>query len=94
MAGDDGQEGEWVTRKRRIDPKLKALGWEVVPLDAAALPKRRQNAIEELATANRAPDCARGAARDKPVTPSSRPSPSGSTRCSLRTTSTKGYANV
>lgn len=29
-------ESEWRTRKKRIDPKLKALGWTLVPFDETA----------------------------------------------------------
>jgi hypothetical protein len=28
------EEREWQTRKERIDPRLKALGWNVVPFRA------------------------------------------------------------
>jgi type I restriction enzyme R subunit len=27
---------EWLTRKRLIDPKLKAAGWHIVPFDPGA----------------------------------------------------------
>ena len=46
-------ESEWQTRKRRIDARLKKLGWNIVrfsdALDLAALDK---TAVEELPTAN------------------------------------------
>lgn len=44
---------EWLTRKRLIDPKLKAAGWKVVPF--TTLQSRLKDgpcAIEEFATAN------------------------------------------
>ena len=34
---DPVSHSEWLTRKRLIDPKLKAAGWGVVPYDAAIL---------------------------------------------------------
>ena len=46
-------ESEWLTRKKRIDPKLKALGWKVVPHDDDAdLSSYSRHAIEEFPTAN------------------------------------------
>jgi type I restriction enzyme R subunit len=46
-------ESEWLTRKKRIDPKLKALGWKVVPHDDNAdLSSYSRHAIEEFPTAN------------------------------------------
>ena len=46
-------ESEWLTRKKRIDPKLKALGWEVVPFqEGADLASYARHAIEEFPTAN------------------------------------------
>lgn len=46
-------ESEWQNRKRRIDARLKSLGWKIVPfsgaLNLAALDKA---AVEELPTAN------------------------------------------
>lgn len=46
-------ESEWLTRKKRIDPKLKALGWKVVPFDESAdLSSYKHHAIEEYPTAN------------------------------------------
>ena len=52
MTGDPGQS-EWLTRKRLIDPKLKGLGWTVLPFDLAAPGGRRGCcAITEYPTAN------------------------------------------
>ncbi len=46
-------ESERLTRKKRIDPKLKALGWEIVPYDEGAdLSSYTRHAIEEFPTAN------------------------------------------
>lgn len=46
-------ESEWLTRKKRIDPKLKALGWTVVPFDENVdLAGYSRHAIEEFPTAN------------------------------------------
>ena len=46
-------ESERRTRKRRIDPKLRAWGWEVVPFDAEKpLSDYHKHAIEEYPTAN------------------------------------------
>lgn len=46
-------ESEWLTRKKRIDPKLKALGWKVVPYQVDAdLSSYSRHAIEEFPTAN------------------------------------------
>ncbi|MCA1576998.1 MAG: DEAD/DEAH box helicase family protein [Acidobacteria bacterium] len=46
-------ESESQTRKRRIDPLLKSLGWNVVPFDAECPLDRLSNcAIEEYETAN------------------------------------------
>ena len=46
-------ESEWLTRKKRIDPKLKALGWTVIPFDENAdLANYSRHAIEEYPTAN------------------------------------------
>jgi len=44
---------EWLTRKRLIDPKLKAAGWKIVPFSPEK-PLSAQNgcAIEEFETAN------------------------------------------
>ena len=38
------QESEWQTRRRRIDPRLEALGWSVVPAD------RRREVMPEAVT--------------------------------------------
>lgn len=31
MLRDSGYESEWITRKKRIDPRLRAAGWRIVP---------------------------------------------------------------
>lgn len=47
------QESEWVTRKRRIDARLVAMGWEIVPQGGAQVPEKfRHHAIEEYPTEN------------------------------------------
>ncbi|MFO7902233.1 MAG: DEAD/DEAH box helicase family protein [Pirellulaceae bacterium] len=44
-------ESEWLTRKKRVDPKLKALGWEVVPFkEGKDLAEYSHHAIEEYPT--------------------------------------------
>jgi len=44
---------EWLTRKRLVDPKLKAAGWKIVPFDPAApLSSYERCAIEEFPTDN------------------------------------------
>lgn len=44
-------ESEWLTRKRRIDPRLAAAGWVVVPyVDGMALGDLDHHAIEEYPT--------------------------------------------
>jgi type I restriction enzyme R subunit len=46
-------ESEWLTRKKRIDPKLKALGWAVVPFEEGKnLADYSHHAIQEYPTAN------------------------------------------
>lgn len=46
-------ESERLTRKKRIDPKLTALGWKVVPFsESADLASYSRHAIEEYPTAN------------------------------------------
>lgn len=46
-------ESEWLTRKTRIDTKLKAWGWEIVPFDPARpLADYHKHAVEEYETAN------------------------------------------
>jgi type I restriction enzyme R subunit len=45
------EEREWKTRKTRIDGRLEALGWEVVPFDGARpLATYKRHAIEEYPT--------------------------------------------
>src|SRR5438093_1373892 len=47
------EEGEWQTRKMRIDGRLKAQGWKVVPFDPLrAISTYKHHAIEEYPTDN------------------------------------------
>src|SRR5260221_5990924 len=47
------RDSEWLTRKRLIDPKLKAVGWRVVPFsDGKPLTAFDGCAIEEFPTDN------------------------------------------
>src|SRR5712664_1905376 len=47
------EEREWQTRRERIDPKLKALGWNVVPFRAGLLlSSLARHAVTELPTDN------------------------------------------
>ena len=47
------QNSEWLTRKRLIDPKLKAAGWDIVPFSPGmSLDTDRNCAITEFETAN------------------------------------------
>jgi len=50
MASDGANEREWQTRRRRIDGRLQARGWSVVPADAPR--KLTPQAITEYETAN------------------------------------------
>ena len=44
---------EWLTRKRLIDPKLKAAGWRIVPFSPGiSLNSHSRCAIEEFETTN------------------------------------------
>ena len=53
MHDRSSHESEWLTRKKRIDPKLKALGWKIVPYDEGAdLASYSRHAIEEFPTTN------------------------------------------
>ena len=45
-------ESERATRRNRIDPKLKAAGWNVVPADSLLSTTDNRLAIEEFETAN------------------------------------------
>lgn len=46
-------EPEWLTRKKRIDPKLKAAGWSIVPFqEGMDLTGYKCHAVEEFPTAN------------------------------------------
>lgn len=65
MAEYDPGQSEWLTRRRLIDPKLKALGWSVVPFDlAAGQGTRGYCAITEYPTANGPADYALAADGD------------------------------
>ena len=45
------EEREWQTRKKRIDSRLEAQGWKVVPFDPARpLSAYTRHAIEEFPT--------------------------------------------
>jgi hypothetical protein len=33
MSGHAHGESEWLTRKKRIDTRLEALGWQLLPFD-------------------------------------------------------------
>lgn len=53
LHADKTAESERQTRKSRIDPKLKASGWQIVPFDRARpLSEYTHHAIEEYPTAN------------------------------------------
>ena len=53
MPSDPQAESEWQTRKRRIDTRLEAMGWRIVPFDPGRpLTDYPQNAITEFETAN------------------------------------------
>src|SRR5262249_35341562 len=53
MPSDETVEREWQTRKKRIDTRLEALGWSVVPFDQARpLAEFPQHAITEYVTDN------------------------------------------
>ncbi len=53
MPTDPATESEWLTRKTRIDTRLRALGWAVVPFDPArSLVSYPPSAITEYATDN------------------------------------------
>src|SRR5438128_2364634 len=52
-------ESEWQTRKTRIDTRLKALGWDIVPFSAGRpLNRSRRDAITEYETHKRPADYA------------------------------------
>ena len=47
------QNSEWLTRKRLVDPKLKAAGWSIVPFTPGLpLSSYRNCAISEFETQN------------------------------------------
>ena len=49
---DPNYESEWQTRKKRIDTRLRALGWQIVPFDASTpLSAWTKHAVEEFPTA-------------------------------------------
>jgi type I restriction enzyme R subunit len=53
MTTPTAHESEWLTRKKRIDLRLAALGWEVVPFDPAVLLSAYQrHAVTEFPTDN------------------------------------------
>lgn len=53
MTPDHSSESEWKTRRDRINPRLKAWGWEVARFDPAQpLAGYRHHALEEFTTAN------------------------------------------
>lgn len=53
MTADPSSESERRTRKSRIDPRLKAWGWEITPFNPSRpLSGYRHHAIEEFPTAN------------------------------------------
>jgi type I restriction enzyme R subunit len=60
----DRTEGEWLTRKQRIDPKLRIAGWKLAKFDSSrSLDSYDRCAIEEYETANGPADyalCASG----------------------------------
>lgn len=52
-SGDPSRETERRTRRERIDPKLTAAGWTIVPEGASADPALyKSHAIEEFSTVN------------------------------------------
>jgi hypothetical protein len=53
MTTPDRDQSEWLTRKRRIDPKLKGSGWTIVPFHSTTSANQRGcYAIAEYPTAN------------------------------------------
>ena len=56
MPRDSGYESEWLTRKKRIDPRLRANGWRIVPQrqfdPSQPLALYDRSAIEEYLTEN------------------------------------------
>jgi len=53
MTTPASSESEWLTRKKRIDPRLTALGWEIVPFDPAVpLGAYPRHAVTEFPTDN------------------------------------------
>ena len=53
MASDPSKESERETRRKRIDPKLEAVGWNIIPIDTPLKPDKRSTyVIEEYETEN------------------------------------------
>jgi type I restriction enzyme R subunit len=53
MTAHEQNEFEWKTRKARIDPKLEALGWTIIPWDSdLTLKSLKAHAVTEYPTAN------------------------------------------
>src|SRR5215469_13781352 len=53
MSSPSPSQSEWLTRKRLIDPRLKAAGWKIVPFSPGmSLDSHSSCAIEEFETAN------------------------------------------
>ena len=53
MSADQASESERRTRRARIDPRLRACGWQIVPFDhRKPLSAYDYHAIEEYPTAN------------------------------------------
>ena len=53
MGKQTRDEPEWLTRKTRIDGKLRALGWKIVPHNSALRPDTADRiAVEEFPTEN------------------------------------------
>jgi type I restriction enzyme R subunit len=53
MTPREATENERRTRKQRVDPRLRAWGWEIVPFDEKKpLSKYTKHAIEEYPTSN------------------------------------------
>ena len=47
------KNSEWLTRKRLIDPKLKAAGWSIIPFSPGmSLNSDKKCAVEEFETTN------------------------------------------
>ena len=64
MTRPDGDQSEWLTRKRRIDPKLESSGWTVIPSNSYSDKSPGSHAIAEYPTANGPADYALVSAGD------------------------------